>query len=210
MLAFAFTRPCEALQTVTAAIVTRNQDAVAQRAGKTRQAVCKHLKDLQALGHISMRDREHETGARATSEYFFHDAAENLTGAVRSRPAPIDTRPRDQTIDQIPSRRAGARGEGALDDFEPDFGETAQFVAGDVPALDPWTTARHREILGKFKDWHRANSRFPADLNAAFRTWLRDEPGFEAKKNRRAGNGAPASIIETFPPISEFGKWAEK
>jgi hypothetical protein len=51
------------------------------------------------------------------------------------------------------------------------------------------------DVLGKFRDWHRAKGRHPRDLDGAFRNWLRQEVTFR-ERGRQQQNGGRSTLSE--------------
>jgi hypothetical protein len=67
----------------------------------------------------------------------------------------------------------------ALGVFEPDA-QLVAWAAVEVPGVNPLDPG----ILGKFQDHYRSKGVLPADIEAAYRNWLRKEPTFSAARQR--------------------------
>jgi hypothetical protein len=93
----------------------------------------------------------------------------------------------------LPIDGGGERLRAALRSYNPSA-ETIDFAAEHgFNALDA-------EMLGKFIDWHLERDKVPADADAAYRNWIRNEPRF-AGERRTAGTAAQRTqpVVATLP-----------
>lgn len=100
----------------------------------------------------------------------------------------------DESIDSLtrerarPRRRPHDQGnrlslKSNLEAFKPDE-KLASWASENVPdVIDPCGKLH----VGKFRDWHLSKGRYPRNLPAAFRNWLRKEQEYSTRDRRKAG-----------------------
>jgi hypothetical protein len=180
---------------------------IARETGISRRNLPRAIRALVSAGLMRSENRRDEAGDAASNYYYLvypanvssrgmtpvavHD--DTVVSLAMTRGViPGEDRTAQNRSDHLTERgearpRGGASG---IETYEPGA-DIVRWAAEHVSTINPLD----RTIIDSFRDHHRAKGRPIADLDAAYRTWLRREPEF--RKNRpQSPNGLIATAVD--------------
>src|SRR6185369_57999 len=184
-----------------------SQGRIADRCGLTRQYVNQVLADLAACGMVVVVTRQRPNGSTASCQYRLqmedHPApagkvvSTNLTPPVNPEDTPLSTQKTPLISQKEPTeatplvKRARAR-----QPFPPDWEPSDQ---GFAYAANRGNSAEWISREGqRCRDYHASKGNLFADLEAAWRTWVNNAPGFARSNGNGHANGKQSPVTNLY------------